>query len=271
MNWTRLSSSFFFLTIVGSSAAQQESRHSIGVSIGGSAFGMRDEHASPMIYNGIGIAPTFEYSYNGDNDRHVLEGSYDYVSLNTTADNFHGENRRARIRYSYLRCASDRELFNNRLTLFLGGSIGSYLSHTDFYFQYLPMNGIGHGNESWYWSNSIDFAALLEYHPAVREAISLRLSLPVVSSVARPTYSPSGNFNYVDGDWKFSPPWPWKSGMIQFFTDAFAVDAMLTYRRAVAGIFDLELRYEFTFTGIDQPQQARMYENALLAGILVRF
>ncbi len=251
--------------------AQTTVGNEIGASFGGTLIGLRDRHASAMIYDGLSIAPKIEYVHNGEHDRHIFDASYFSDEMSTTIDNFRTVTRGGRIRYSYVHEVTDFRVWDNPLKLFLGGAVGSFLSHSDFMYLYTPLSLFGQGNESWYWSNSLDVVALMEYQPAEHQGIRAALWFPVLSSISRPTYSPSGNYNYVEQDWKFSPPWPWKSGSLESFPDNVAFDISVSYTRPLIWDFDFQVSYEFSYAGLKGPQETRMYQNTLRVGMVLCF
>ena len=271
MTRTLLLVALTLVLLVSLARAQTGFSHEVGASLGGTLLGLRDRHSSPLIYSDFGIAPGIAYVHRGDHDRHLFEAAYYSDDMGTTIDNFHALNRGGRIRYTYARQAFEFQLFDAPLRVFLGGAVGSYLSHSDFMYLYAPLNVYGQGNESWYWSNSLDAVAMIELQPRERYWFRAALWLPLISSISRPTYSPSGNYNYVDQDWKYSPPWPWKGGSLEFFLDNFAFDFHAAYACPFFWNFDFQLSYEFSYAGLKGTQETRMYQNTLRGGILLCF
>jgi len=61
----------FFMSIFSAcSFAQQNEQNYLSLTFGGSDFHLKDEHASPLIFNSIGITPTFQYVHKGDKGGH---------------------------------------------------------------------------------------------------------------------------------------------------------------------------------------------------------
>jgi hypothetical protein len=250
---------------VGRSVAQDDSRNYIGASFGGSDFHVKDDHASPLIFSSVGIAPILQYNHVGENDRHIVELSYYTDYLATAADNFHDDNRRARIRYGYLRSVTEFKFLNSDLNLFLGGSLNSFLCHSDYYYLSIPPT-LGRSIESWYWTNSLDLSVQCEYKPAEREFFSLQLFMPIVSNVSRPAFSPSGGYNYVQNDWKFK-----EFGATEVFPNNNSFNALLAYQRPVIPGVNLQVSYEWYYVSYDVPKEIRMYMNNLRAGFFYCF
>lgn len=244
---------------------QQNERNYLGGSFGGSDFHIRDDQASPLIFSSIGIAPTLQFIYNGEESRQYGEVSYYDHYLATSADNFHTVNRRGRARYSYLCAAAEFAILNHDVHLFVGGSVNSFLCHSDYYYLYIPPT-LGRTLESWYWSTSGDVALQLEYTSGEREWISFQLYLPLVSNVSRPAYSASGDYNYIENDWKFKA-----FGKTKVFPINFSVNALWIYQRPLFGSLNLQLSYELFFSSYPIPRDVSMYMNNLRAGIFYCF
>jgi hypothetical protein len=244
---------------------QAEERHFVGASFGGSDFHLRDEHASPLIFSHIGIAPEVRYSYRGEQYRHFFEVSYSAGDLQTTSDGFFTTSRRAGIRYAYVQSVAVVDLADRPLAIFLGGSLSSFLSHAEYYYLFIPPS-YARSIESWYWSNSVDLAMQCEFRPGSKESVTLRLFMPLLSSVSRPTYSPSGDFNYTDNDWKFK-----QFGRTMLFPKNFAVNARLSYQRKLFGGFDIQFSYEFFYAYYAEPREITLYMNNVRGGVFFCF
>ena len=261
-----LASTILCLTICSPSFAQEDNRNYLGGSFGGSDFHIKDDHASPLIFSSIGFAPSLQYIHKGDESRHYAEASYFYDYLGTSSDNFHTDNHRGRLRYCYLHSVTNIQVFGNKFGFFLGGSASSFLCHSEYYYLFIPPDFYGKTIESWYWSSSLDISAQLEYNPAPGEFLSVQLFLPIVSNVSRPKYSPSGNYNYIDNDWKFK-----MFGETKFFPKNFSVNALLTYHRPLIWNFNLQICYEFYYSSYDEPREVNMYMNNVSIGLFFCF
>jgi hypothetical protein len=245
---------------VPSSFAQEDPRNFLGASFGGSDFHIKDEHFSPMIYGSLGIAPSLQYFYRGDASRQYAEVSYYHDYLATTADNFHDMDNRARVRYSYLHSITDFDILDQHIFFFAGGSVNSFLSHSDYYYLYVQQIN-ARSYESWQWSNSVDLSLQLEYSSAAREFLSVEFFVPIVSNVSRPQYSPSGDFNYSVSDWKFK-----MFGETVAFPNNFSLNTLLVYQRPLWESLNLQLSYEFYYSFFNKPQDIGMYMNNFRAG-----
>lgn len=246
-------------------SAQADERNYIGGSFGGSDFHIKDDHASPFIFSSIGITPSIHYLYKGETNIHFAEVSYYYDYLGTSNDSFHDDNHRGRIRYSYLHSITNFAIFNKKIDFFLGGSIGTFLCHSDYVHLWIHPNN-ARTIESWYWHNSFDITALLEYNFEEREFFFVQLFIPIVSNISRPTYSSSGDFNYTDNDWKFK-----MFGKTKFFPENFSINVLMTYQRPLFWSFNLQFDYEFYYSFYNEPQDVKMYMNNLRAGLFFCF
>lgn len=245
--------------------SQQNEQNYLGAGFGGSDFHIRDDHASPLIFSSIGIAPTVQFIHKGEESRQYAEASYYDDYLTTTADNFHTANHRGRARYGYLQAISDIAVWNHDVRLFLGGSVNSFLCHSDYYYLYFPPT-TGRTIKSWYWSSSLDLSFQAEYSSSQREFLSVQFFMPVISNVSRPQYSPSGDYNYVENDWKFK-----MFGKTKLFFKNFALNALFVYHKPIIGSFNLQLSYELYYSTYNEPAQISMYMNNLRAGLFFCF
>jgi len=263
---------FLLLILLGNTAAFAQTdderaggKNYIGVSFGGSDFHIKDDHASPMIYSGIGIAPSIQYFYRGGESRQYAEVSYYHGKLTTFEDNFHVTDNRGRARYAYVHSIIDFNLFDRKIVFFAGGSANSFLSHSDYRYSILGSTD-GRTIESWQWSTSLDLSLQLEYASAGKEFVSAQFFMPIVSNISRPKYSLSGDYHYLENSWKFK-----MFGQTKLFTDSFSFDGILIYQRPLVGSFNLELSYEFYYSFYKQPQDIGMYMNNVRAGFLYFF
>jgi hypothetical protein len=254
------------MIVCGISFAQDEDRSSLSASFGGSDFHIKDLHASPLLFSSIGIAPSLQYEHKSQEGRHYVEASYYSDYLGTTADDFTTNNHRARLRYSYVHSLMDIDLFSHRLELFLGGSVNSFLCHSNYYFSISNPPSVGRTIESWYWSSSLDLSFRAEYIVSSREFLSAHFYMPVISNVSRPAYSPGGNYNYTENDWKFK-----MFGETRIVPKNFSLNVLLMYQRPLIGSFNMQVSYEFYYSTYDEPAEIRMYMNNLRAGLAFCF
>ena len=255
------------LFILGSvcSNAEESGRNYIGLSISGCDFHISDNHASPLIFSGTGIGPVVQYFSKGDESRQVAEGSYYFNSLSTANQNFHTDNWRGKIRYSYLYSIAGRDSTESAVQLFLGGSLGSFFSQSDYYANLANQFSV-RSIVSWYWSHSLDAAALLEFESATDEYISLLLSVPLISNISRPQYSSSGDYNYDENDWDIKT-----FGETELFPNNLSANVLLMYRTLLSPDFSFHISYEFFYSYYKKPKTVGMYINNIRVGLFFCF
>ncbi|MFZ0455736.1 MAG: hypothetical protein WAM24_18455 [Ignavibacteriaceae bacterium] len=244
---------------------QTVKRNYIGGNFGGSDFHLLDLRASPLIFGSIGITPSLQYFYRGDKSLHYIDISYFSDNLKTSAENFNTDNQKGRIRYSYLHTVTSFLLFQQNFDLYLGGSASTFLCHSDYYYAWIPP-GYSRAMESWYWNSSLDITAQIEFKPGGREFFSLRLFIPVVSNISRPKYSPSGDYNYIDNDWKFK-----MFGKTEFIPHNFSLNTILAYQRPLIWNFNFQVSYEFYYSAYNKPKDVNMYMNNFSGGLFFCF
>ena len=256
---------FFVVAVAaGSSHAQQSNRNQVGLSIGGSDYHILDHHASPLIYSSFGFAANVAYAHDSEESSHSFDGSFDFNDLTTTSDNFHTRNWRVSARYSHVRSISTFSLFRHDFILSLGGSLASFFSKADYYYRLGSLDA--RTITSWYWSHSVDLAALIRYNIAPREFFRGRVSFPIISNVARPPFSSSGNYNYFENDWKINA-----FGDTRFFPQNMFINVSMAYQRPLFGDFNLQISYEFVTSSYDRPAEMKMYANSFCAGLFFSF
>jgi hypothetical protein len=253
------------LILVSFMHPQELKRDFFTISFGGSDFHIKDQRASPLIFSSFGIAPSLNYLYRGTSVRHFFEASYFNNDLTTITDNYRTDNENARIRYSFVYSITGFNIFKTDLKLYLGGSAASYLCHCEYYFNWNP-SGYARAMESWYWSNSIDLSAQLEYERSSREFFYLQLFVPLYSNVSRPQYSPTADYNYYDNDWKFK-----MFGESEFFPSNLSINSILTYQRELFWNFNLCINYEFYYSFYKSPKEINLYMNNFRAGLTYCF
>ncbi len=248
-----------FLLMDNSSFAQKKS-NLIGLSFGSSTLHLSDEHASPIIFSGTGIAPTIQYSHKGDKNSHSIKGSFYYTNLYTSSDNFKTEIFSAGVRYSFLHSTLNTKVFEKQFKISLGGSVTSFFLNSDyfFYLQTFWARSIA----SWYWSHSADLAFQLDYYLTDRKFLYFEIYMPMVSNVSRPPYSSSGDYDYVKNDWVIKP-----FGHTVFFPENFSVSTQLVYQHPVMAKVNLRISYEFYYISYSKPEDIRMYMNNFRIGI----
>jgi hypothetical protein len=232
----------------------------IGLSFGASNFHLIDEHTSPLIFRGTGIAPSVNWQHSGVRNSHYAEGSFYYDNLSSSSDNFSTENFRGRFRYSFLHKTSDSLPVYKHLDFSFGGSVTSFYSKSDYYFdmQTIWARSIA----SWYWSHSLDLAVQLNYFFSERNYLGLQIFSPLISNVSRPPYSPSGNYDYERNEWIIKP-----FGRTVLFPQNFSVNTTMVYQLPVSSKLSIRFIWEFYYMKYTDPDDIGMYMNNFMAGI----
>jgi hypothetical protein len=249
----------FLFLLMANPSFSQEKIDLIGLSFGASNFHMTDEHATPLIFRGTGIAPSVNWQHTRGRNSHYVEGSFFFDNLSSSSDNFSTENFRGRFRYSFLHATSDSLSVNKPLEFSFGGSVTSFYCKSDYFFELgsAPARAI----ESWYLSHSIDLALQLNYFFSERNFLGLQLFLPLISSISRPAFSPSGGYDYDENDWIIEP-----FGKTVLFP--FSVNTNMFYQLPVSAKLSMRLNWEFYYTKYTDPDEIGMYMNNFRVGIV---
>jgi hypothetical protein len=248
------------LFLIFNAAFAQEKNNLIGLSFGASNFHVTDDHTSPLIFSGTGIAPSVNWQHTGIRNSHYAEGSFYYDKLYTSSDNFITENFRGRFRYSFLHKTSDSLPVTNRVEFYFGGSVTSFYCKSDYYFDMRTIRA--RSIASWYWSHSIDMALQLNYFFSERNYIGLQIFSPLISNVSRPPYSPSGNYDYVKNDWVVNT-----FGRMVLFPRNFSVNTNMVYQHPVSAKLNIRINWEFYYMKYSDPDYISMYMNNFRIGI----
>lgn len=242
----------------GCSLAQETKNNFLGANFGISNYHIRDDHASPLFFRGTGIAPSLQYLYKSETEQHAVKLSYLYGYLGSNNSNFNTDNWRAEVKYSYVHSITSITLFTKNVGLFLGVSASTFLSLSDYHFiddQHLAI-------KSWYWNNSVNVEFLMECALRKSEFISLQLSLPVISNISRPDYSPSKNYSYATNTYIIDA-----FGEMEIFPKNIFLNAVLTYQKPIGESINLQIEYEFYYSLYNKPKEIAMYMNNIRAGL----
>jgi hypothetical protein len=250
----------FFINVVFCNSIQAQISDLIGLNFGASNFHIVDEHSSPLIFRGTGIAPSIQYIHKGERIDHIVDGSFFYDILSTSASNFNTENFRGRFRYSLFYRPIFNETAAKRFEFFFGGSVTSFYSKSDYYFDLHSTRA--RSLSSWYWSHSLDFSSMLSLKLSDRDLINFRVYIPVLSNISRPEYSSSGDYDYEKNDWTIKT-----FGRTEIFPANFSVNAHLDYQYQIFTHICLQFSYEFYFASYNQPNRICMYMNNFRLGL----
>lgn len=246
--------------LMGNPSFAQKKSDLIGLSFGASNFHITDEHTSPLIFRGTGIAPSISWQHIGVRNSRYAEGSFFYNNLFSSSDNFSTENFRGRFRYSFLHKTSDSLSVNRRLEFSFGGSVTSFYCKSDYFFELQTIRA--RAIESWYLSQSIDIALQLNYFFSDRNYLGLQIFSPLISSISRPTYSSSGNYDYDENDWIIKP-----FGKTVLFPRNLSVNTNIIYQVPVSPKLSIRFNWEFYYMKYTDPDDIGMYMNNFRLGI----
>ena len=252
----------FSITTSLCNSIQAQPSDLIGLSFGASNFHIVDEHTSPLIFRGTGIAPSIQYIHNGSVLDHFVDGSFYYDNLSTSASNFNTENFRGRFRYSLFWAPLFNETTAKRFEFSLGGSVTSFYCKSDYYFDMPSMQA--RSITSWYWSHSLDFSSRVNYNLSHKDFINFRIFIPLLSNVSRPEYSPSGGYDYEKNEWIIKT-----IGKTEFFPANFSANAYLEYQHQIFTNLCLQFGYEFYFAAYNKPDEVSMYMNNFRLGMFL--
>ena len=250
----------FLLLLIGNPSFAQKKNDLIGLSFGASNFHITDEHTSPLIFRGTGIAPSINWQHIGVRNSHYAEGSFFYNNLSSSSDNFRTENFRGRFRYSFLHKTSDSISVTRHLEFSFGGSVTSFYCKSDYFFELGTIRA--RAIESWYLSQSIDMALQLNYFFSYRNYLGLQIYSPLISNVSRPPYSSSGNYDYDENDWIIKP-----FGKTVLFPQNLSVNTNMIYQFPVSPKLSIRFTWEFYYMKYTDPDDIGMYMNNFRLGI----
>lgn len=263
-SWKAVAVFVLLILVQGYAMCQQNEKNYVGVSFGGSFFHIKDEVASPLIFRKPGIAPELQYFHRNEKSIHYGEVAFYHQNLMATQENFTIRNYCGRIRYSFVHSILNTGDISKKLHLYLGGSINSFFNRSDY--DYYRGDNSARAITSWYWSHSFDLSAQLEYRISFRKFITGQIYFPMVSNVSRPTYSPSGDYNYTTNQRNIK-----MFGETLFLPQNFSLNAHIVYQQPIGTKVNLQLNYEFYFTHYDKPREVKLYMNNFRMGLFYCF
>lgn len=248
-----------FLLLEHSSFAQKKNDLT-GLSFGAGNFHITDEHSSPLIFRGTGIAPSITWQHTGVINSHYAEGSFFYDNLSSSSDNFSTQNFRGRFRYAFLHRTTDSLSVKRRFEFYYGISVTSFYCKSDYYFDMRTF--MARSIASWYWSHSLDLAFQLNWFFSDRNYLGLQVYSPLISNVSRPPFSSSGDYDYDENEWIIKPV-----GRTVLFPRNLSVNTNMFYQVPVSPKLNIRFNWEFYYMKYPDPDDIAMYMNNFRLGI----
>jgi len=245
-------------------AAQDGTKNSLAFKVGLGNLHILDEHATPVIFRGTGVAPSAEYVHDGRSGWHSLEGSFCFMNLSAASDNYKTEILAGHLRYGYFRPLFNGSSADNRPVFAAGASVSSHFMKYDYLI--LPATSWIKGIESWYGSHSLELAAQARYGWGKGNKVRMLFYLPLLSNVSRPAYSSSGDYNYEKNDWDVKA-----FGKTMIIPKNLMFNAIFSYQRILKKNLGITAGYEFCFAQCRKPDLVRWYMNSFRAGIIYNF
>lgn len=232
----------------------------IGLSFGPGNFHITDEHSSHLIFRGTGIAPSINWQHIYVRNSHYAEGCFFYANLSSSADNFSTENFRGRFRYTFFHTTADSLTVKRRFVFYYGGSVTSFYCKSDYYFDMRTIRA--RSIASWYLSHSLDLAFQLHYYLSGRDYFGFQINSTLISNVARPPFSSSGDYDYDENDWIIKP-----FGRTVFFPQNPSVNTNMFYQVPVSPRLNIRFNWEFYYMKYFEPDDIGIYMNNFKLGI----
>jgi len=237
-----------------------------GVGFGGTDFHIIDAHASPLIFGSLGITPDIQFIHKGENSLQYFEGSYYDNLLSSSSSNFNTQSWGGRLRFSFVQLIANPGILGRALSIYAGGSACTFFTRQDYYYYYKPSAANAVADVSWQWSHSLDISLAAEYDLTDREFLLAQIDMPVVSSISRPQYSPSEDYNYSENVFKIK-----MFGAAELFPNYFSLDIRLNYQRPLFWNFNMQIGYEFFYSYYNKPSDIKMYMNNFRGGLFYCF
>ncbi len=141
------------------------------------------------------------------------------------------------------------------------GSVSSFFTISDY--RYIDDNL---AIKSWYWNHSLNADLALIYSLDQEKYFSAKFSLPLISNISRPKYSPSENYSYSTNSYTVNV-----FGKMEYFPNNFFINIILTYHTPISDRFSLQLDYEYFYSLYDKSKEVDMFMNNFRAGLLWGF
>jgi hypothetical protein len=241
--------------------------HRIGASIGITDLNVKDEYASPYIFNGIVFSTRVSYHATLEQSRHEIEFGFVTGTIASDMQPIDVKEKGGSVSYAYSRSMHRWNADGRTLELFAGAGISTFVMNSD-YLTPKTINWFAPVDQAWYWSHALDLHATAEYAFGEQSTISLKASLPVVRIDSRPD---PGHYNAprtqkVQTNFLRAAT----RGQAEYLWDNFSAFFEMEYRHPIGDGADVRGTYAFSYASSDRPLSMGMYMNQFFVGIDIR-
>jgi hypothetical protein len=250
-------------------SAQPIKNHRIGFHLGFGFYETRDNLVSPLIYSGNKFPFRLYYKYEGLENRHCVNISYNSGKINSSVNNWADE-WAAGFSYGYHRFILS--FLNNDGKLFIGGIFNNYFSYKSYYFRsYDPYLNYYTDTNTWELISSISLSFLGEYQLNKGDKIAFQIILPVIANVIRPSYSilPPDNILRLKDPTEPSFGDIINAGNVVTIDKYFLINFLISYEINISDYFNLRWNYSFKYYRITNPLKTNSVVNEFGVDILL--
>ena len=233
--------------------------NTLTLNIGVNDFHIKDERISPLIFRGILFSSYTSYKYRDNKFTHDVET---FISLGKIFSTFNQnlvEQFAGCISYSLLHQIYNVDYANSNINLNLGAGIKSFVSYEN---TLDPNYFILSGEDSWYWSHSLNLIFSGVYNIVNKHSINFQLSSPFIRTVSRPDFSQNQLYYEVESNHLKAA----KYGDIEFLWNDFVIFSNLSYVYNQSKHIGLNISYNFYYASTHKTQFMGLYSNNFLLG-----
>jgi hypothetical protein len=247
-----------------SSASQPEnSKHSIGASIGINDFHLKDEYLSPYVFRGRMFSSGLAYQLKLNQSRHGIDAFFSIGSIDSDLQPRDVTQYVAYLSYSFVRALHNSEIAGRPLEFSLGTGISTFMIANEFVLKDVYVD------HSWYWAHSLNLHLRCDYQLATRKSLALQLMTPAFRLVSRPVhghYMVKGNEFEGKLDFLKNAPTQVES---EFLWENLVLFSEIEFRQRLGNRFNLRFTYWFGYASSDKPINISMgmYMNHFLIGV----
>ena len=158
-----LTSGIVFCQSEQSSASHPEnSKHSIGASIGINDFHLKDEYISPYVFRELMFSSRLAYQLKLNQSRHSVDAFFSIGSIDSDIQPRNVTQYVGYLSYSFVRALHNSEIAGRPFELSLGTGISTFITANEFDVK------DGYEDGSWYWAHSLNLHLRCDYQLATR-------------------------------------------------------------------------------------------------------